>query len=51
MDTVNRVLEARVDFERYEITFNNHRTAIRPFPISVDFEALKKEAQFREYRN
>jgi trehalose-6-phosphate synthase len=45
MDTVNRVLEARVDFERYEITFNNHETAIRPFPISVDFEELTNDAQ------
>ena len=45
MDTVNRVLEARVDFERYEITFNNHKTAIRPFPISVDFEEFSRAAQ------
>jgi trehalose-6-phosphate synthase len=44
MDTVARALEARVDFERYEITFNNHKTAVRPFPISVDFEEFSKGA-------
>jgi trehalose 6-phosphate synthase len=45
MDTVNRVLEARVDFERYAITYNNHTTLIRPFPISVDFEEFSRAAQ------
>jgi alpha,alpha-trehalose-phosphate synthase [UDP-forming] len=48
MDTVSRALEARVDFERYEITCNNHKTAIRPFPISVDFEDFSLKAQTPE---
>jgi alpha,alpha-trehalose-phosphate synthase [UDP-forming] len=48
MDTVGRALEARVDYERYEITFNNHKTAVRPFPISVDFEDFSRRAQSRE---
>ena len=42
MDTVNRALEANVDFEQYEITYNNHKTAIRPFPISVDFDEFSE---------
>jgi alpha,alpha-trehalose-phosphate synthase [UDP-forming] len=50
MDTVNRALEARVDFERYEITYNNHSTAIRPFPISVDFEEFSRKAQTEEIK-
>jgi trehalose 6-phosphate synthase len=45
MDTVARALEARVDYERYEITYNNHKTAIRPFPISVDFDEISAGAQ------
>jgi trehalose-6-phosphate synthase len=45
MDTVSRALEARVDYERYEIMYNDHKTAIRPFPISVDFEEINLEAQ------
>jgi trehalose 6-phosphate synthase len=48
MDTVNRALESRVDYERYEVTYNGHKTAIRPFPISVDFEAFSLAAQSRE---
>ena len=45
MDTVDRSLEARVDRDRYEIHCNGQKTAIRPFPISVDFEELSSEAQ------
>jgi trehalose-6-phosphate synthase len=45
MDTVGRALEARVDYERYEITYNNHKTAIRPFPISIDFDEFSNKVQ------
>jgi trehalose-6-phosphate synthase len=45
MDTVSRALEARVDYERYEITYNNHKTEVRPFPISVDFEEISLSSQ------
>jgi trehalose-6-phosphate synthase len=48
MDTVGRALESRVDFERYEITYNKHKTAVRPFPISVDFEDFSSRAQSSE---
>jgi trehalose-6-phosphate synthase len=51
MDTVSRALEARVDFERYEISYNNHKTAVRPFPISVDFEDFSRSAQTSEVEN
>ena len=44
MDTVDRALEARVDRDRYEISYNNHKTAVRPFPISVDFEEFSETA-------
>ena len=42
MDTVSRTLEARVDYEKYEISFNNTTTAIRSYPISVDFEEFSR---------
>ena len=45
MDTVDRSLEARVDRDKYEIIYNGHRTAIRPFPISVDYDELSRDAQ------
>jgi len=48
MDTVERTLEARVDWERHEVIRGNKRTVIRPFPISVDFETLSREAQAPE---
>ena len=46
-DTVERVMEARIDREKYEIICDGKRTAIRHFPISVDFERISQEAQKR----
>jgi trehalose-6-phosphate synthase len=45
MDTVSRAIEACVDYERYEISYNSHKTAVRPFPISIDFDEFNAEAQ------
>src|SRR3990170_1166596 len=45
LDTIDRALEARVDRERYEVTCGGRKTAVRPFPISVDFEEVSREAQ------
>ena len=38
LDTVDRTLEAKVDYERFEITRGGKVTVVRPFPISIDFE-------------
>lgn len=38
LDTVDRTIKAKVDQERYEITRGGRVTAVRPFPISIDFE-------------
>jgi len=48
MDTVARSMESRIDMERYEVTYNGHKTAIRPFPISVDFDVFSEGAQDEE---
>jgi trehalose 6-phosphate synthase len=37
LQTVDRVVESRVDWEHFSVTRQNHRTLVRPFPISVDF--------------
>jgi trehalose 6-phosphate synthase len=37
LETVDRMLEARVDIERSEITRGGKATLVRPFPISIDF--------------
>src|SRR5262249_11633537 len=42
--TVDRTLEARVDYERFEITRRGKVTVVRPFPISIDFEAHEADA-------
>ncbi|MFZ2281510.1 MAG: trehalose-6-phosphate synthase [Prosthecobacter sp.] len=44
LGTVDRALEARVDTDRSEITRGGHLTRVRPFPISIDFEADNKLA-------
>lgn len=45
LDTVDRLLEARVDYDRFEITRHGRPTVIRPFPISIDFAEHALHAQ------
>ncbi|WP_446743152.1 alpha,alpha-trehalose-phosphate synthase (UDP-forming) [Silvibacterium acidisoli] len=37
LNTVDRVLEARVDWERFSVRRKSHWSSVLPFPISVDF--------------
>jgi trehalose 6-phosphate synthase len=48
MDTVDRELEARVDREQQIIHYQQEKTLIRSYPISVDFERLSTEANTPE---
>ncbi|MFC1910231.1 trehalose-6-phosphate synthase [Chloroflexota bacterium] len=50
LETVDRTIEARIDRERFEVIHGGHRTAIRHFPISVDFERINQEAQSEEVK-
>jgi trehalose-6-phosphate synthase len=45
LDTVDRTLEAKVDYERFEIVRGGKTTVVRPFPISIDFEAHESAAR------
>jgi trehalose-6-phosphate synthase len=36
LQTVDRVVESRVDWEHFAVSRQNHRSIVRPFPISVD---------------
>jgi len=48
LQTVDRIVESRVDWEHFSVLRQDHRTAVRPFPISVD---LTPEDQSREHTN
>ena len=37
LNTVDRILEARVDWEHFSVERNNHQSSVLPFPISVEF--------------
>jgi trehalose 6-phosphate synthase len=37
LDTVERTIEAKIDYERFEVTRGGRSTTVRPFPISIDF--------------
>lgn len=37
LNTVDRALEARVNWEHFSVKRNDHRSTVRPFPISVEF--------------
>jgi len=37
LQTVDRTLESRVEWEHFAVTRAQHRTSVLPFPISVDF--------------
>src|SRR5207249_3351560 len=40
LDTVDRTLEARIDWERFAVVRQGHTTWVKPFPISVAFAPL-----------
>jgi len=45
LETVDSMLEAKVDREKFEITRGGKTTTVRPFPISIDFEDQVTVAQ------
>ncbi|HLF04461.1 MAG TPA: trehalose-6-phosphate synthase, partial [Dehalococcoidia bacterium] len=45
LNTVDRTVEALVDYERYQISRGGRKTLVRPFPISIDFERICRDAQ------
>jgi alpha,alpha-trehalose-phosphate synthase [UDP-forming] len=38
LETVDRFLESKIDWERFSVTRGGHTTLVKPFPISVSFE-------------
>jgi trehalose 6-phosphate synthase len=51
LDTVDRGIEALVDWERMSAQRAGHRTFVRPFPISIDLDEFAFEARAREFED
>jgi len=45
LDTVDRTLECRIDYERFSVCHSDHTTFVSPFPISVDFDRISENVQ------
>jgi alpha,alpha-trehalose-phosphate synthase [UDP-forming] len=41
LETCNRYLEARIDWERFSVTMDNHETCVRSFPIGIETSPVK----------
>jgi alpha,alpha-trehalose-phosphate synthase [UDP-forming] len=39
LDTVDRFLESKIDWEQFSVERGGHTTLVKPFPISVNFES------------
>jgi trehalose 6-phosphate synthase len=48
LQTVDRIVESRIDWEHFSVQRLDHRTTVRPFPISVDFVDAAVEQPTRE---
>jgi len=49
LQTVDRALESRIDWEHFTINREEHRTVVKPFPISVDFQDPQEESHESSY--
>ncbi|MDP3296983.1 MAG: trehalose-6-phosphate synthase [Thermodesulfovibrionia bacterium] len=49
LDTVDRFLESKIDWEQFSVTRGNYTTLVKPFPISVSFDSFSdKLSAFQE---
>ncbi len=42
LDTIDRFMEARIDWERLSVVKGGRETLVRPYPISVDFDEIER---------
>jgi alpha,alpha-trehalose-phosphate synthase [UDP-forming] len=45
LQTVDRTLESRIDWEHFAVQREGHRTVVKPFPISVEFPERQTAAE------
>ena len=48
LQTVDRALESGIDWEHFTVNREDHRTAVKPFPISVEFPESPPPAESEE---
>ena len=48
LETINHNLEAKVDKVASSVVYGGIETLVRPYPISIDFEKISKEASSKE---
>ena len=48
LETTDRTLESRIDWEQFAVNRNGQHTLIRPFPISVAFESHSQDTKEME---
>jgi trehalose 6-phosphate synthase len=51
LEAVANELEAKINKENLSVSFKDHLTLIRPYPISVDFEGIDKIAREQDVEN
>ncbi|MFZ5997020.1 MAG: trehalose-6-phosphate synthase [Nitrospirota bacterium] len=44
LDSVDRFLESKIDWEQFSVTRSGHTTQVKPFPISVRFDGYSDRA-------
>jgi alpha,alpha-trehalose-phosphate synthase [UDP-forming] len=49
LQTVDRTLESRIDWEHFAVDREAHRTAVKPFPISVEVPAARVQPEQNAY--
>jgi trehalose 6-phosphate synthase len=47
LETVDRLIESRVDYEQFSVTRGAHETQVHPFPISIDMEGVSQNGHTR----
>jgi trehalose 6-phosphate synthase len=50
LEACNRYLEARIDYEHFSVTMDNHETKIRAFPIGIDTAPVKTIDEAERHR-
>lgn len=50
LETVEKELKAKVDYKKYLVYYKGHKTSVRAFPISIDFDVLDKVSRSKEVK-